>query len=160
MKPWHKSYEKGVPPTLTYPSSVIPDLLRKTAAQYPNRDAVVYFGNRITYREIDVMANRLAQWLIQQGVKKGDRVALFLPNTPQTIVAYYGVLKMGAVVVQTNPLYTEEELEHQMKDCRASVMITLDLLYDKIQKVQAHTHIKTVMFLRVGVFLPPRLKLL
>lgn len=157
-KPWHRAYEPGVPHTLSYPSVTVPEMLHRTAITHPHRDAVIFFGRRVTYRELDAMANRLANWLISQGVKKGDRVALFLPNLPQTVAAYYGVLRMGGIVVQTNPLYTEEELAYQMNDCQATVVIALDLLYEKILAVQHRTVIKTVVFVRVQDYLPIPLK--
>lgn len=155
---WFASYEAGVPRTCEYPPLVVHDFLQRSAERFPDHPALVFFGTTLTYRQLNGMADRLGHWLVAQGVKKGDRVALFLPNLPQTVAAYYGVLKMGGVVVQTNPLYTEEELAFQMNDCEASVVITLDLLYEKVKAVQAHTKIRTAVFVRVQDFLPVPLK--
>jgi len=159
-RPWHAAYEPGVPPTLNYPAITVADLLRQAAQKFPDRPALVYFGRRLTFGEVDRLASRVANGLIRLGVQPGDRVALFLPNTPQTVIAYYGALKAGAVVVQTNPLYSEEELAFQMNDSQARVVIALDLLCEKVKAVQSRTALTTGVFVRVHDFFPPLLKML
>ncbi|REK74423.1 long-chain-fatty-acid--CoA ligase [Paenibacillus paeoniae] len=136
VRPWLKYYPDEVPATLTYPDCSIAEFLSDAAKRFPDHDAVYFMGKRVTYREVHVSAIRLAKELTVRGVAKGDRVAIMLPNCPQAVIAYYAVLFAGAVVVQTNPLYVERELEHQLKDSGASAIITLDLLYDRLSRVR------------------------
>src|ERR1700757_2741394 len=115
-RPWLKSYEKDVPPNIQYPKIPLFKLLTESAKRFPKKTATIFYGNRLSYEQLEELTNRLAHALAGLGVKKGDRVAVMLPNLPQCVIAYYGILKLGAVVVQTNPLYVERELEHQLND--------------------------------------------
>lgn len=132
-RPWLMSYPAEVPSTLQYPNAPLYSLLEKSAQRHGDRDATIFFGARLTYRELWNQARRLAAGLIALGVQKGDRVALMMPNCPQAIIGYYGALMAGAVVVQVNPLYMERELKHQISDSGAKVMIALDLVYPKLR---------------------------
>lgn len=132
-KPWLQAYPAEVPATLSYPEEPLYNLLEHAADRYPDNDATIFFGARLTYREVRTQARRLAAGLREIGVQKGERVAIMLPNCPQAVIAYYGVLMVGAVVVQVNPLYTQRELKHQIADSGARVMITLDLLSPKLR---------------------------
>lgn len=157
---WVTSYEKGVPPTLAYPAAPLHDLLSASASKYPSRPAVEFYGRRLTYRDLDRGANRFANALIRLGVRKGDRVAVMLPNLPQTVIAYYGALKIGAVVVQVNPLYVEREIEQQVRDAEARVLVALDLFYPRIAKVRISCGLEAIVIASVKDALPWHLALL
>src|SRR5512137_2892517 len=124
---WHKRYDKNVPPSLNYPTVPLFKFLDDTAAKFPDRVALSFLGKYINYRQLLNYANSFARGLADMGLKKGERVALFMPNVPHMVIAYYGVLKAGGVCVTTNPLYTERELSHQVKDAGAKMLVTLDL---------------------------------
>jgi len=138
LKPWLHSYPKEVAPDIEVPQDTVADLLLRAARQFSGHQAVHFYGKRMTYRELSAAAEKLASGLQALGVGKGDRVAIMLPNCPQAVIAYFGTLLAGGIVVMTNPLYVERELEHQLKDSGASVMITLDLLYPRLAKVRGH----------------------
>ncbi|HYG58549.1 MAG TPA: AMP-binding protein, partial [Symbiobacteriaceae bacterium] len=131
-RPWLKFYPEGVPSSLDYPDEPLYGLLERAADQFGGADATIFYGARLTYREVRDQARRLAAGLRTLGVARGDRVALMLPNCPQAVIAYYGALMAGAVVVQVNPMYVRRELQHQLADSGAAVVITLDLLCTKL----------------------------
>lgn len=153
-KPWIASYPPETAPSLEYPRVPLTYFLEQSAATYPDSYAIYFLGKRITYRELLQMSYQFANALIKRGVNKGDRVAIMLPNTPQAVICYYGVLFAGATVVMTNPLYTERELIHQMNDSGAETIITLDLLYKRVTSVKASTPLKRVIVTSIGDFLP------
>lgn len=153
-KPWIASYPPEIAPSLEYPRVPLTHYLEQAAAEYPDNFALNFMGRRITYRELLTLSYQFAHALIRRGVKKGDRVALMLPNSPQTVIAYYGALFAGATVVMTNPLYTERELTHQLNDSGAETIVTLDLLYQRVMKVKPATPLKRLMITSVGDFLP------
>lgn len=128
---WHRSYDEGVPPSLDYDPLTIPDLLNRAAERYPDRTALVFRNGRLTYAQLEDQVDRLSTALHVLGVEKGGRVAIHLPNLPQTVIAYFGVLRAGGIAVMTNPLYTAPEIEHQWNDAGATVAITLDALYER-----------------------------
>lgn len=131
-KPWLNAYPAEVPQALSYPDEPLYALLENAADRCGDRDATIFFGARLKYRQVREQARRLAAGLRSMGIQKGDRVALMLPNCPQAIIAYYGALMTGAVVVQVNPMYMQRELQHQITDSGAKVLIALDLLYPKL----------------------------
>ncbi len=159
-RPWLKSYEPGIPSTLKYPDIPLQQFLTHAAERFPNNPATFFFGKKITYKELNELTNRFANALISLGVKKGDRVALMLPNCPQAVFTYYGALRIGAIVVQTNPLYVEREIEVQMKDSGAETIVALDLFFPSIKNILANTNLKRVIITGVKDYLPPLLKLL
>ncbi|XEC94106.1 long-chain fatty acid--CoA ligase [Paenibacillus tarimensis] len=134
-KPWLAHYPEEVPPSLSYPEQNAAQFLLEAAASYPDRPALHFLGKTINYRELLNAVHRMGNALKGLGIGKGDRVAVMLPNCPQTVTAYFGTLLLGAVVVQTNPLYVERELEHQLRDSGAKAIVTLDLLYGRLSKV-------------------------
>jgi long-chain acyl-CoA synthetase len=111
---WHKSYDPQVPPSIDYEPLTLPEALDRSARNYPHQVALLMMGKKITFRELNALVNRLANALRDLGVKKGDKVAILLPNIPQGFIACYAVFRLGAVVVMNNPLYTESELEYQL----------------------------------------------
>ena len=110
------------------------------------KTAIVYGERAITYAELDIFSNQFANALVQLGVKKGDRVALFLPNIPQFIIAYFGVLKAGAVVTAISPLHREREVEYQLADSGAETIVALDSLYPIVAAVKAKDHSLKMLF--------------
>ena len=160
-RPWLKWYDPGVPADIHIPDEPLPTLLAATAVRYPKRAAIRFFGRSLTYQALDAAANRFANALIQLGVAPGDRVALFMPNCPQMVVAYYGGLRAGAVMVPTSPLYSEQELEHQLADAGASVVVCLSLLFPRIQAVrQRLPALGQVVVTNIKEYFPIRLRLL
>ncbi|HWR70276.1 MAG TPA: AMP-binding protein, partial [Dehalococcoidia bacterium] len=136
-KVWVKNYDKGVPATIDYPQITLHQLLENTAKRFPDSTAIIFPGAlgdayKLNYRQLNDDANRMANALAGLGVQKGDRVALLLPNCPQFVIAYYGALKLGAIVVAFNPLYSPREIEHQLNDCEAKVIIVLSLFYKNV----------------------------
>ena len=139
LHPWIQFYEPGVSATLTYPDLTLGGVLEETARKFPDHTALLFFGKKITYAELDRLANRFAHALAGLGVKKGDRVALMLPNIPQMVIAYYGTLRLGAVAVSTNPLYHAHELEVQLKDSAAETLVAVDMFYPVIKQALPKT---------------------
>jgi len=131
-KPWLKSYDKGVPEKIQYEEICMPDILDRSAAQNPDRMALNFQGYTMTYKELKDMVDRFAAYLAGVGVKKGDAVAIILPNMIPTVVAYYAIQKLGGIVVLNNPTYSDRELEHQLNDSGAKIMIIIDLLANRI----------------------------
>lgn len=159
QKPWLKSYEQGVPASIEYPNVTLPQFLFDAVRRYPKNKAIVFYGRALSYDELDTQSNQFANALIQLGIQKGDRISIMLPNLPQYVIAYYGALKAGAIVVQTNPLFVERELEHQLNDSETETLIALDLFYPRIQNVQHKTLLRRIILTRVSDFLPFHLKL-
>ena len=154
FRPWLKYYDSQVPPHLTYPRIPLYSLLDETAAKYPASPCTNFFGKRLTYREIKELSDRLAASLRRMGVPKGDRVVLLLPNSPQFIIAYYGLLKAGAVIVPLNPLSAERELEFYLTDSEAEVAITIPLFLSKVASLVGKTPLKHIVCSRLSDFLP------
>lgn len=151
---WFKNYPEAVPQSLEYPDQPLPELLEKSAQEFPEREAIYFMGKRISYQELTEDVYRMARVLKELGVKKGDRVSLMLANTPQAVVSYYAVLKIGGVVVQTNPMYKERELEHLLADSGAETIICMDLVYPQVEKVKPRTSLKRVLVTGIQDYLP------
>src|SRR3989441_1571839 len=158
--PWVRHYEEGVPAEIDIPEQPLTWLLDQTVSSHPNHTAFIYYGTRLTYAQFSSLANRFAAGLQRLGVQKGDRVAIALPNIPQFPIAFYGALRAGAVVVPTNPLYTEREMQHQLADSGARVMIMLDTFYPVVRAVRAKTALEHVIVTSPADFLPPVLRTL
>ncbi len=154
VKPWLTRYPKEIPHTIEYSEKPLQQYLEEAARECPDKVAVHFLGKDANYAELYEQAMTMAHYLQKLGLKKGDRVAIMLPNCPQAVVGYYGTLFAGGVVVQTNPLYTERELEHQMKDSGANIIIALNLLYPRIMKVKAVTKIKHIILTGIADALP------
>ena len=155
---WHKNYPPGVPAEIDFDRITMPEALTRSASRFPDKPALVYFGTFITYRELETLVNRFARALLALGVKKGDKVAMILPNIPQFIIAEYAAFRIGAVSVMNNPLYTAHELTHQLKDSDSSVMVTLDLFHPVARKLQEATGAKKAILCGLGDYLPEPLK--
>lgn len=157
---WLSQYEPRVPRNIDYPDWTIVQLLHESASQFPDRAAISFYGKSITYRELDGASNRFAQALIGLGVNKEDRVAIMLPNIPQTVIAYFGILKTAARIVHVNPLYVERELEHQLRDSGSTVILALDLFYEKVQNVKPNTALRSIIVTSIRDYLPTMLHFL
>ncbi len=148
-KPWLKFYDEGVPHTLQYPEVPLHWFLEEAARKYPDSIATVLPGrfgdSKLTYKELNELVNRLANALIDLGVKKGDRVALYMPNCPQFVIGYYAILKAGGIVVTTSPLYSPREVQHQFNDSGTETVIVLSLYYRVVKQVQDKTKVKNVI---------------
>ncbi|MDZ7262664.1 MAG: long-chain fatty acid--CoA ligase [candidate division KSB1 bacterium] len=159
-RPWLKYYEEQVPPTIDIPEIPMTQLFDKAVKEYPNHTAVIFFGNKISYQQLDQLVNQFASALNYLGVKKGDRVALILPNIPQYPICHWAAMKLGAILVPTNPLYVERELEYQLNNSGAETAVVLDLLARRVNAVKDKTKLKQIIFTRVKEYLPPLLKML
>jgi long-chain acyl-CoA synthetase len=144
-KIWLKHYDEGVPKQIDYPDIPLFGLLEEAAKKYPESPCTIFKGAKITYREMDELTDRLAAGLAELGVKKGDRVGILIPNTPQFVTTYFAILKLGAIVVATNPLYSKREIEHQVNDAGIEVMIVMSNFYNLVKEVQPKTKIKTLV---------------
>ncbi len=153
-KPWIEQYPAEVPSTLQYEQVPVQTYLTTSAQQYPDKPAIHFMGKEMTYKDLYEKALQFANYLRGIGIQKGDRVAIMLPNTPQSVIGYFGALYAGGVVVQTNPLYMERELEYQMKDSGAKVILTLDILFPKVSKVMKNTELEHVIVTAIKDFLP------
>jgi len=151
---WHKSYAPGVPAEVDIEKVTMPEVLTKIAKKYPDRTAFIYMGTKITFRELERLVNRFTRAVLDLGVRPGDKVAMLLPNIPQIIIADYATYRVGAVTAMNNPLYTESELEHQLNDSDATVLVTLDLLLPRALKLMDKTKIKTIITCHINDYLP------
>jgi long-chain acyl-CoA synthetase len=159
-RPWFKWYDKGVPQTIDYPAVPLYYFLEESARKYPDAPCTIFKGATITYRQMNEITDRVAGALAAMGVKKGDRVGMFLPNTPQFVMIYFGILKAGGVVVATNPLYTPSEIDHQVNDAGIEIMFVMSNFYKTIKAAQPKTKIKTIIVTNIKEALPPVLKVL
>jgi long-chain acyl-CoA synthetase len=164
-KPWFNFYEPEVPQSLNYPSMPLNSFLEDSARKYPDHVAVNFIlkyiaGERIaiagkmTYRQLNAAVDRFARALYDLGVRKGDRVALMLPNSPQFVIGFFGTTKIGGIVVNTNPTYTARELEHQLKDSGAETIVLLNLFYQRLEQVRPHTQVRRAIVSYIYDFIP------
>ena len=153
-RPWVKYYEPGVPAQLEIPDHPLTWLLDQTVSKYPGQTALIYYGTKISYAQLGALVNRFALALVRLGIQKGDRVAIALPNIPQYPVAFYGAMKAGAVVVPTNPLYTEREMQHQLADSGARAVVMLDMFYPVVRAVRQKTQLEQVILTNPADYLP------
>jgi long-chain acyl-CoA synthetase len=151
-KPWLAHYPKGVPATVEVPLKSVAQLFDEATTRAPERPAVVFYGRSITYRELREASDRLACALADLGVKKGDRVALYLLNSPQFVIAYFAALKCGATVTPISPVYTSHEIRYQIEDSGARAIVCQDILYEKVAKCGAQLDL--VVVTNVNEYLP------
>ena len=126
---WHRFYDEGVPPGLDFEARPLPVFLERSAREHADATALIFLNRQLTYRQFKEDVDRFATALSALGVERGTRVAIQLPNLPQTVIAFYAVLSLGGVVVMTNPLYVAREIEHQWNDAGCTVAITADFLF-------------------------------
>src|SRR5881296_3580397 len=151
---WLEQYDAGVLHTLSYPDISLPELLTQSAARFPTRPALRFYGRVIRYGELDVLVNQFAQALITLQVSKGSVVGLMLPNLPQTVIGYYASLRAGALVTPINPLYVEREIAHQVSDSGCETILALDQFYPRLKPLLGRTCLKRVILTGVADYLP------
>ncbi len=153
-RPWLKFYDEGVPQSIDYPRMPIYRILDDSAKMFPEHIASIFYGKKLTYRELKDLSDRFAESLQEMGIGKGDKVALLLPNFPGYVIAYYGILKTGAVVVPLNPLYTAHELEFHFNDSSATTVVTIPMFAEKVAKLTKNSPLERVIFSYIADFLP------
>jgi long-chain acyl-CoA synthetase len=167
-KPWLKHYDEGVPATIDYPSIPLDQFLTNAAARHPEHTAIIFgaavgsrvLDARLPYRQLDDLVNRFAAGLQGMGVKKGDRVAIMLPNCPQFIIAAYATWRVGGVVVCCNPLYVAREVQHLVNDSGTETFVVMSSLYERVKGIRADTGLKCVIVTNIKEYFPGLLKLL
>ncbi|MBD0383110.1 long-chain-fatty-acid--CoA ligase [Paenibacillus sedimenti] len=153
-KPWLRHYPSEVAPTYEYPKHNLARILVNTAKKYPDNSALYFMGKTLRYKELLEASYRFANGLKEMGILPGERVAIMLPNCPSAVIAYFGTLMMGGIVVQTSPLYMERELVHQLSDSGAKAIVTLDLLFERVQKAKSKTQIEHIIVTSIKDYLP------
>ena len=143
--PWTKNYQPGVPAEIELPTESLSAMFERSVAEAGDSPATEFFGRRTSYRELGEQVERAAEGLRKLGVRAGDRVALILPNCPQHVIAFYAVLRLGAVVVEHNPLYTSRELRHQFEDHQARIVIAWDKTAEAVRQFPQDMRIDTVI---------------
>jgi long-chain acyl-CoA synthetase len=160
-KPWLSHYDPGVRPSLQpYPRQTLVDVVQASARARPQHPALWFKGHTLSYGELDRLSDAFAAGLVHLGVRKGDRVAIMMPNVPQYVIAELGIWKAGGMVASINPLYTGAELEHMFNECDAETVVTLSLFYDKVKEVQPRTSLRRVIVANIKEYLPPLLRVL
>jgi len=160
-RPWLAHYDKGVPQSIDYPQKPLFHFLEESARMYPEQACTIFKGAQISYREMDALTNSMAAALVEMGVKKGDRVGIFMPNLPQFVIAYYGILKAGGVVVAVNPTYPADEVLTPVNDANIEIMFTLTRFYNTLKTVRGKTpKLKKIIVSNLKESLPPALRLL
>jgi long-chain acyl-CoA synthetase len=157
-RPWLRFYPQGVPHDLDVPSRSVPEVFDEATSRAPDRAALVFYGREISFRGLRDAADRLAHALAALGVRKGDRVALYLVNSPQFVIAYFAILKCGATVTPISPMYTSHEVRYQLEDSGARVVVCQDVLHDKVARCGAA--VDAVIVTNVGEYLPALKRLL
>jgi long-chain acyl-CoA synthetase len=159
--PWLDHYDRGVPRTLVpYPDRTLLDYLSDAARTHPEAPALLFKGAKLSYAELERTSNDCASAFAALGVKRGDRLALLLPNCPQFLVAELAAWKLGALVAPLNPIYNEHELEGPLRDNGVETIVTLTRFYDRVKRVQPRTPIRRVIASNIKDYFPPLLRLL
>ncbi len=153
-KIWLEQYEPGVPQSIDYPQKSLYQMFQESAETYKNNPAVHFMGKDLSYQELQSQVKSLASALSEMGVKKGDRVAVHLPNSTQFPIAFFATLAIGAIVVPFNPLYVAREMEYQLKDSGAETIITLTRFYNMVKEVQPKTDVKNVIVSNIKDYFP------
>ncbi len=155
-KIWMKSWPSFVPKKLNYPRGKKPifKYLRDNAKEFPDRIAIIFYGKEVTYGELDRMSDKFANFLVDSGLKKGDCVAIFMPNCPQYHIAHYGINKMGGIIASCSPLFKEWELTYELQDSNAKAIVTLDLLHSVAAGACKECGIKNIVVTSMHDFLP------
>jgi len=151
-KPWLDKYPEGVPHEVEIPEISVPDLFDQMADKHGHRDALIFYGKKIKYKELKALTDRFAAALADLGVTKGGTVALYLLNCPQYVIAYLGALKVGARVTPISPVYTSKEVKHQLEDSEATTIVCEDILYDNVEK--AGVSLNNIILSNIGDYLP------
>jgi long-chain acyl-CoA synthetase len=160
-KPWLRHYDSHVPATLQpYPRRTLLDFVAETARERPGHPFLLITGARLSYGEVDRLSDAFAAALAKRGIRRGDRVALVLPNCPQAVICQLGAWKAGAVVLFLNPLYTAGELEPIVRHTRPAAAVVLTPFYEKLKALQAESGLRLVVATNIKEYLPPSLRVL
>ncbi|MFO7965339.1 MAG: AMP-binding protein [Desulfobacterales bacterium] len=153
---WKRNWPAGIPREIEYSLGKVPifHYLKHHAHQTPGKPCIIFYGRSITYAEIDDLSDRFAAYLSKSGLKKGDRVAVFLLNCPQFFIVFYGILKLGCIFVPVNPLFKEHEFVHEMNDADPKIIVSLDILYPLVKSTRNKTRFEGVITTRLSDFLP------
>jgi len=151
-RPWLKFYLKEVPSDVDIPEQSVVETFDKATDKWKDKTALIFYGRKISYRELRDQADRFATALGDLGVKKGERVALLLLNSPQFIIAYFGALKAGATLTPISPVYVSPEIKHQIEDSGATTIVCQDILYDHVEK--AEVKLDRVILTNIAEYLP------
>ena len=153
-KPWLENYESYVKENLNFEEICLPHFLDRSVKNFPDKTALNFQGYKLTFKQFGDMVNRFAACLTDFGIKKGDSAAILLPNVIPCVVSYFAILKIGGIAVMNNPLYSDRELEHQFNDSGSKVLITLDLLGNRMIDLRPKTSIKQIVYTSIGDYLP------
>ncbi len=157
-RPWLKFYAKGVPADVVIPEKSVVQTIDETTEKFKDKTAVIFYGQKISYRELRDQIDRFATALCDLGVKKGDKVALLLLNSPQFIIAYFGALKAGAIVTAISPVYVSPEIKHQILDSGATTIVCQDILWENVER--AGVKLDRVILTNIAEYLPALKKFL
>jgi len=153
-RPWLSSYAEGVPHEIDEPSQTLSEMLAAAVTRYGAQTALEFFGATTTYRDLGAQVDRAAEGLRRLGVRAGDRVALVLPNCPQHVVAFYAALRLGAIVIEHNPIYTPRELRHQFEDHGARFAIVWDKLVDTVAEFPSDLALEHIVSVDITAAFP------
>jgi long-chain acyl-CoA synthetase len=157
---WLSNYDEDVPATLEpYPDRSLTDYLRDSATRWPDRPALLFKGSTVSYRQLDDQSNALAAAMVAMGIKRGDRVALCLPNCPQFLLAEFAVWKVGAIACPFNPTYSDREMEEALRATGAETLVVLNRFYDKVKGIQSRTSLERIIATNIKEYLPLKLRL-
>ncbi len=159
-RPWLLHWPKGTPTHVDYPSASISQLLDEMAVTRPKGVQFVFYGRKLSFAETALQSKRVACGLAKMGIRKGDRVALMMPNCPQFAFVYFGINRLGAVVVPVNPLYTAREVKTVLADSGAQVIFTLDMFYSAVRDGAEGTAVRKIVVSRISDYMPPAISLL
>ncbi len=159
-KPWLQNYDEHVPPTLQYEEKTFAEKFLEMVERYPDKACIIYMGHTITYRQMDRLSNQLAAYLIAQGLKPDDVVGMHMPNIPAHYIGVVAVQKAGGVSTGLSPLLTAHEMEHQLTDSGTKIVMTTDILFEKIAEVADKSAFSTVVVSAISDFMPTALRVL
>jgi long-chain acyl-CoA synthetase len=144
-KPWISRYDEGVPAEIDIPNITLVDLFRQTVKSRGDSTCIIYGADEMTYQQVDDFSDRVARFLLANGLKKGERVGLLLPNTPAFVLSYYGILKAGGIVMALNPAYRPVEIERLASESGMRILILPDLAYEAVKPIQSNTGIESMV---------------
>lgn len=154
VKKWHDHYPVEIPTSISYDEKPLHAFLMESAERYEGKKALHFMGKELSFQELYTAAKKMANYMQSLGLKKGDKVAVMLPNCPQAVISYYATLLAGGIVVQTNPLYKERELEYQLKDSDSTFIVCLDILLPRVTNVRGNTSLEHTIVTGIKDYLP------
>ena len=153
-KPWLQHYDAGVPHTIEAAPSTLTALLDAAAERFPDAPAIVFYGRALSYRELREEARRFARGLLADGLERGERVALLLPNVPQAVICYYGALYAGAVVVLANPIFEPSAFAHELLDSGARTAVALSMFHQLVEAARPDSGLQRIVYTNLKEYLP------